>query len=295
MKIAVFFMLVLAVFILAASPAAAEGISVSAENGDKVGLFEDVSVDREMTGNVIAVLGNVKVDSKVNGIVVTVFGDADVNAEVTGQVVTVFGNSILGEHAVTGNLITLGSVEKKDGARVLGQEVRIFGELMNIDIGAILYLRVAVVIIFAAAVLIIGLLVLLIYRKKYEDMTQNIENRLDRKIILGFLAYLGTTILMAMMVITLIAPALYLIILIMSSITSSIFFGRLILKALNPSKNILMEFVTGLVTVTLVKLLLIYIVPQEDIILDFVLLGAFSVFINSIGLGIILEARAEKK
>ncbi len=295
MKRTVFFLLIAAVIMLAVSPAVAEGISVLSESGDKVSLFEDLHIDNEVNGNVIVILGNVKVDSPVSGIVVTVFGDADINAKVSGQVVTVFGNSIMGEKAVTGNLITLGSVQKMKGAQVSGNEVRILGEMMNLDIGAIVYLRVAILILFAVAVLLIGLLVLVIYKKKFQAMTENLEQKLDRKLILGFLAYFGISILFVMLAITLVAPVLYIIILILASIVSSIFVGRLILKALNPSKSLIAEFITGLITITLVKLLLLYLVPQSDILLSLILLGVFAVFINSLGLGIMMEARAAKK
>lgn len=295
MKKAVFLLMVFAILMLAISPSLAEGISVLSESGDKVSLFEDLHIDKNVNGNVIVILGNVKVDSEVNGIVVTVFGDAEINARVSEQVVTVFGNSVMGEKAVTGNLITLGSVKKMEGSKILGNEVRIFGEMMNIDIGALLYLRVAILILFAVAVLLIGLLVLVIYKKKFQSMTENVEQKLDRKLILGFLAYFGVSILLVMLAITLVAPVLYLVILILASITSSIFVGRLILKALNPSKSLIMEFITGLITITLVKLLLIYLVPQGDMLLSLVLVVAFAVFINSLGLGIIMEARAAKK
>ncbi|NJD04260.1 MAG: hypothetical protein FIA99_17075 [Ruminiclostridium sp.] len=295
MKKFAFFLLIFIVLTLAVSPAIAEGISVLSESGDKVSLFEDIHITEKVNGNVIVILGNVNVDSEVNGIVVTVFGNANINARVSEQVVTVFGNSIMGEKAVTGNLITLGSVQKMKGSRISGNEVRILGEMMNINIGAILYLRVAILILFTVAVLLIGLLILVVYKKKFEKMTENVEQKLDRKLILGFLAYFGASILFVMLAITLIAPALYLAILILASITSSIFVGRLILKALNPTQSIIMEFITGLITITLVKLLLVYLLPQEEIILSLVLLGVFAVFINSLGLGIIMEARAAKK
>jgi len=295
MKRAAFFLLIFVVLLLAVIPAAAEGIAVLSESGDKVSLFEDLHIDETVNGNVIVILGNVKVDSEVNGIVVTVFGDAEINARVSEQIVTVFGNSTMGEKAVTGNLITLGSVQKMEGSKVSGNEVRILGEMMNLNIGAILYLRVAILILFSVAVLLIGLLVLVIYKKRFESMTENVEQNLDRKLILGFLAYFGASILLVMLAITLIAPVLYIIILVLASIVSSIFVGRLILKALNPSKSLIMEFITGLITITLVKLLLIYLVPQGDIFLSLILLGVFAVFINSMGLGIIMEARAAKK
>lgn len=295
MKKTIFLFVAFIVLMLAVSPVSAEGISVFSESGDKVSLFEDLHINETVNGNVIVILGNVKVDSDVNGIVVTVFGDAEINARVSEQVVTVFGNSTMGAGAVTENLITLGSVKKLEGSKILGNEVRILGEMMNINIGAILYLRVALLILFAAAVLLIGLLVLVIYKRKFESITRNIEQKLDRKLILGFLAYFSVSILLVMLAITLVAPVLYIAILILSSVVSSIFVGRLILKALNPSKSLILEFITGLITITLVKLLLIYLLPQEDILISLILLGAFGVFINSLGLGIILDARAAKK
>lgn len=295
MKRVVFLLLTIAMLMMAALPVFAEGIAVSSENGDKVNLFEDVSVNREVKGNVIVVLGNVDINSKVDGIVVTVFGDLTINSKITGQAVTVFGNTKLLGNADVGSLITLGSVHKDAGAHIQGQEVRIFGELMNIDIGAIMYLQIAIMLLFSIAVLVLGLLILAINRKKYENITEKVEYKVDRKLILGFLAFIGISILMVMLAITLVAPVIYFIILVLASITSSIFFGRLILKALNPSKNIFAEFITGLITVTLVKLLLINLAPQNDLLLGFMILGIFEVFIDSLGLGILMEAREAKK
>jgi hypothetical protein len=294
MKKAVVLLLIVAITVFAGLQVYAEGIAVSSENGDKVNLLEDVTVDKPITGNVVVVLGNVSINSKVDGIVVTVFGDMTINSDVTGQAVTIFGKTKLLENANVGSLITLGSVEKMDGAHVKGQEVRIFGEVMNLDIGAIMYLQIAIMLLFSISVLLLGLLILALKRKKYEKITDKIEYRVDRKLILGFLAFFSITILMIMLAITLIAPIIYFIILVLASITSSIFFGRLILKALNPSKNIFAEFITGLVTITLVRVLLINIMPQNDIVFTFIMLGIFEVFISSLGLGVLMEARESK-
>lgn len=294
MKKALFFVLVAFILIAAVFPAAAEGIAVTSEKGDIVKLFEDVSVDKDIKGNVIAVLGNITINGNVDGIAVSVFGDMTVNGKVTGQAVTIFGNTKLMEKADVKSLITLGSVEKAQGAHVQGNEVRIFGEVMNIDISAIMYLQIAVMLLFSIVVLVFGLLILAISRKKYEEMTERVEYTVDRKLILGFLAFTGASILVVMLAITLVAPVIYFIILILAAITSSIFVGRLILKAMNPSKNIFAEFITGLITITLVKLLLINLMPQDDLILGFIMLGVLELFIDSLGLGILMEARAAK-
>lgn len=287
---------VLLLFISASVTAYAEGISVSSDSGDRVSLFDDISIDSEVQGNVISVLGNVDINKPVKGLVVVVFGDITLDAEVSGQVVTVFGNTRLTSGAVVGkDLITLGSIEKDSGARVLGQEVRVFGEYMNIDIGALLYLRLALMLLFSLAVLVIGLLVLVISKKRYGEITAAIEKNTGKKLLLGFLAYLGASILCLLLIITLVAPVLYIILLVMADIVASIYLGRVILKTFSPSNSIYMEFITGLISITLVKLLLIFLVPQEGIILSFALLAAFGVFINSIGLGGLTEYRFARK
>lgn len=288
----------LALLFAALCPAAAyaEGISVSSDNGDRVSLFDDLKIDREVKGNVISVLGNVEVDRAVAGQVVVVFGDVTVNSVIAGQVVTVFGSTKLTSGAVVGkDVITLGSVERDDGARVLGQEVRVFGKYMNLDIGALLYLRLAIMLLFSLAVLLIGLLVLVISKKKYEEITASVEKNTGKKLLLGFLAYLGISILFILLIVTLIAPVLYFVLLVMAAIVASIYLGRMILKSFSPKNSIYMEFITGLISITLVKLLLIFLVPQEGIIYSFALLFLFGVFINSVGLGGLTEYKFVKK
>ena len=296
MKKIVTLLLVLLFSMFALTTAYAEGVSVSSDTGDRVSLFDDIKIDSEVKGNVISVLGNVDVDKAVDGQVVVVFGDVTINANVSGQVVTVFGNTRLTSGAIVQkDLITLGSIEKESGSRVLGQEVRIFGEYMNIDIGALLYLRLAIMLLFTLAVLVIGLLVLAVSRKRYEEITASIEKNIGKKLLLGFLAYLGASILFVLLIVTLVAPVLYIVLLVMAAIVASIYLGRTILKTFSPKNSIYMEFVTGLISITLIKLLLIFLVPQEGIILSFALLAIFGIFVNSIGLGGLTEYKFVKK
>lgn len=296
MKKAAVALLCLMMFFIFSAPVFAGGIEVSSQSGDRVSLFNDINVDSNVNGNVICVLGNVSVNSQVSGQVISVFGNVTVDSQVGGQVVTVFGNTKLtGKALVNGDVITLGSLDKESGAKILGQEVRIFGEYMNVDIQALLYLRLALLLLFALAVLVIGLLVLTVSRKRYEEMAKLIEYNSGKKLILGFLAYAGATILAVLLLITLIAPVLYLVLLIIATIPACIYFGRLILRALNPKNSIYMEFVTGLITITLVKLLLLYLLPQDGILISLILLGVFGIFVNSVGLGVMMEARFVKK
>lgn len=293
-KFAVLFVMI-AVLMINVIPAAGEGIFVSSENGDRISLFDDISITNPVNGNVIAVLGNVSVNSDINGQVVTVFGDITVNAEISGQVVTVFGNTILTKNAVVkGDVITMGSLSKTGGTRVLGQEVRILGESMNLDIGAIIYLRLAIMILFTLAVLIVGLLILVISKEQYTKIAENIERNIGRKLLLGVLSFLGASVLLLLLLVTLIAPILYIVVLVLSTITASMYLGRLILKTFSQTNSIYMEFITGLISITLIKLLLLFLVPQQDLLLGLGLVGLLDLFVYSMGLGIHMEERYVK-
>lgn len=281
-----------AVLILSVIPAVGEGISVSSENGDKISIFDDVVITSPVNGNVVMVLGNISVDSNINGQVIAVFGDININAEVSGQVVTVFGNTTLTKDAVvSGNVITMGSLSKHDGARVLGQEVRILGESMNLDIGAIFYLRLAIMILFALAVLVVGLLTLVISKEKYSQIAKNIEKNIGKKMILGILTFLAASVLLLLLLVTLVAPILYIVVLILSTITASMYLGRLILKTFSLRNSIYIEFITGLISITLVKLLLLFLAPQNEVLLALGLAGLFDFLIYSLGMGIHMEER----
>ncbi len=288
-------LVIIAVIILNVMPAIGAGISVSSENGDKISLFNDITITKPVNGNVISVLGNVSVDSHISGQVVAVFGDVTINAEVSGQVVTVFGKTILTKDAViNGDIIIMGSLSRNDEARVLGQEVRIFGESMNLDIGAIIYLRLAFIILFALAALIAGLLILVISKEQYINIAKNIEKNIGKKLLLGILSFLAACILLLLLLVTLIAPILYIVLLVLSTITASMYLGRLILKTFSQNNSIYMEFITGLISITLVKLLLLFLIPQQELLLGLGLVSLFNLFVYSMGLGILMEGRYTK-
>ncbi len=294
-KISVLLVLI-GILMLSVLPVAAGGISVSSENGDSISLFEDIEISRPVNGNIISVIGNITLNGNVNGQVVAVFGDITANAQVTGQVVTVFGNTVLTKNAqVNGDVITMGSLIKESGARVLGQEVRILGESMNLDIGALVYLRLSVIILFILAVLVVGLLLLVISKDHYNSITKTIEKNVGKKLLLGILSFLGASILMLLLLVTLIAPLLYIVLLVLSTVTASIYAGRLILKTFSAKNSIYMEFITGLISITLVKLLILFLVPQQELLLGLGLVSLFNLFVYSMGMGILVEKRFVKE
>lgn len=283
-------LIVAAILVISIIPAAAEGIYVASGNGDRIRILEDVSINQPVNGNVVAVLGDINVDSQISGHVISVFGDIKVNGLVAGQVVTIFGQTELGGNAkVMGDVITMGSLKEASGAQVLGQQVRILGESMNLDIGAILYLQLVIMLLFTVVVLIAGLLILLIARSSYNNMAKNIEKNLGRKMLLGVLAFLGASALLLILLVTLIAPLLYIIVLVLAMIPSSMFAGRYILKTFSPKNSIYVEFITGLISITLLKLLIVLLVPQDRVLIGLGLTGLVDLVIYSLGLGIHME------
>lgn len=290
MKKAVILIIIIAILVLSAVPALGKGISVSSNGGDDIRILEDSNINNPLNGNAIVVIGDISVNSRVSGHVIAVFGEVTVNSEVFGQVITIFGDTSLNDNSVVmGDVITIGSLHKSAGATILGQEVRILGESMNLDIGAIAYLQLFVLILFMIATLVVGLMAMLISGTAYKNISSNLDKNIGRKIILGILSFFGASALLLLLLVTLIAPVLYIVILIMSTVTASMFFGRLILKSFSQKNSIYAEFITGLISITLVKLLIVFLIPKESILVGFALVGALDLIINSVGLGIHVE------
>lgn len=282
----------IAVTLLCVIPAYAAGVYISSQNSDKISFMDNIEIGEVISGNVVAVLGDVSVNENVNGQIITVFGDVYVNSLVSGQVVTIFGNTYLNEKAnVTGNVITIGSLHRSEGAIVGGQEVRILGESMNLDISAILYLRLAIMLLMTFSVLAVGLVLITLQKKKYTQISGSIDKNLSKKLLMGVLSFIAVSIILVLLVVTLIAPFVYIILLILSTITASMLAGKLILSTFSQSNSVYMEFITGLITISLVKLLIIFVVPQSNVILGLALVGIFDMLIYSAGLGILVEKR----
>lgn len=284
------FLVILTLLMASAVPVLGEGVYVISENGDAIKIFEDAAVTVPVEGNIIVVLGNVTVKSRVDGHVVTVFGDSEIDAEVTGQVVSIFGKVTLkGGARIAGDVISIGSLEKTEGAAIRGQEVRILGESVNLDIDAFSYLRLSVLILFMLAVLLTGVLTLLISRSKYSIISRNLEKNPGRKMVLGMLSFIGATSLLVILLLTLIAPLLYIILLIMAAVPACIYIGRMILKAFSQKNSIFIEFITGLITATLFKFVIILIIPQQSFWLGSAVNGLVNFLIYSFGMGILME------
>lgn len=229
---------VLILMLTFSAPVYAEGVKVLSDKGDRISVFDDVTIDKDVNGNVITVLGDVETNADINGLVVVVFGDVKINSTVAGQIITVFGNTKLGKNAIIrGSLFSMGVLDKDPGAKVMGQEVNIFGREMKLDMSEVLIVRVVLLLMFSIIVLLVGILYIAASKKKISGIEATIESNLGRKLLLGFLAYLGATIIFALLFITIIIPVLYFALIVLAAVISSICLGKLIMKAMNPLLN----------------------------------------------------------
>lgn len=259
--------------------------------GDKVSIFENIEVNKSVTGDIVAVLGNVDIDSDVNGDVVAVLGNVRVNARVSGDVVSVLGEVTLTDKAeIRGGLVSVGKIQKSAESKVYGQEVPInLGFLSGSYFNAIM---IILIIIFSFFTFIIGTITILITKNKFLNISSSIGQRMGRKILIGFLVFMGCTIFSPFLAITVIGPLIYGIILMIAEVISCVYFGKLIMGG--RSNNTFLEFFTGFTVVTLVNILPLIFIPQSEykaLILWGIFYALFKLFIYSLGLGVIIDSK----
>jgi hypothetical protein len=281
-------LLVLVTAFLAYTPVYAEGESLFSSSGDRVSVGQDINIDKSITGNVVSIGGNVEIHDDVRGDVVVVFGDVIIDGKVAGEVVTIFGDvKMTGRASIGGNLVSLGTVERNELSRIYGQEV-------NLNLGFLPITGTMVMIfmlVFAFFVLLLGFPILAVFRDRFSTMSGNILTRIGIRTALGFLIFLGLTIFLPILAITLVAPLLYFVLLIAAEIITGIFLGRIITKTFNSHTSIFVEFVIGFVVITMSKGAAIILFPQVGLLVSVLAYLLLSLFINSFGLGTLLDTK----
>jgi hypothetical protein len=266
------------------------------DTGDKVSVLADLNIETETDGNVIVILGNADIQNDVYGDVVVILGNADINARVSGQVVSVLGEIILADGAViTGDVVSIGGLEKATGASINGQEIELPSGDLDRAFRIIMAARIVPAVTYGIIVLALGLVLITISREKFEYISVGIEREILKKFFIGFLGFIGATILTILLFITIVAPLLYFALLAIGGVVSSIFVGKLILRHQNPGASIYAQFMAGLIAVTLLKAAFIYLIPVGDILLGIILYLFISILIVSIGIGILLDLKFSKK
>lgn len=276
------------VLVLLATPGisyASQKLTVKTDGGGAVSIFGDLKISNNTSGDVVVILGNADITSDVDGDVVSILGKINLDAGVTGDVVNILGNVTLsGNASVGGDLVSIGTAQKAHGAKVNGQHV-------EIDSGTLRISRAFITILLAFFTLIIGLFTIAVSRSRLNRISAGMENNIYKKLLLGLIGFFGASIILVLLCITVVVPLLYILLLFFAEITAGIYFGRQILKVFDLKLSIYLEFFAGLLFILIVKLTLTLVVSQYNLITYLVLYSLFSIYIYSLGLGVLFDYR----
>lgn len=291
-KSIVFVVALFAFFFIFHTPVSGAGIFINTDNGDRIAVLEDIKSNDKTQGNVITVIGNININDEVDGDIVALVGNIRVNAKVTGHVVSVFGEIELAEGAnIGGHVVSVGNINKRLGAQVSGEVVELYRQGQESEPGKTTVAGALLVLIFSLAVLILGVLLIAISKDKYAAFSENVDYNAGKKLLTGFGGLLCATIVTVVLAITVITPVLYLAFMVAAGVFSSIYAGKIILKAFKSGNSAYLQLITGLATITFIKTALIFIAPWDEYMVNSILYLCFVAFINSMGIGIMLNTK----
>lgn len=280
-------------------PAYAISISDSADGGNKIGFMEDISTNGGSTENMVSFAGNVNASDNVTGNIVAVLGDVTIDSEVLGDVVVIFGEARLTENAVIhGNLVAVGSTDKASAASINGQNISIdIGDFRigNKSVGFLPFIAFIITAVSTFLVLLMGLPVIAIFSTKFYAVAENSMFNMGRKLAIGFLALVGSFIIMILFSFTIVVPVAYFIILLAAQIIAFKYFGMLVSRLLNFQFNVYAAFITGLVVTAAIKTALVLLIPEDVLLAGLLMSFAIDALINSIGLGIMVDSKFGNK
>jgi len=246
------------IFLLFVPPA------VSAKQNDltisNLVILEDKKIDDKSFGNVTVVLGDADIQTDVNGSVIVIFGRATINGNVSGDVVSAFGEiDIQDDSQVQGNLVSIGKLEKDDKVSVLGTKLSI-----NVDFISLFEsngIIINTLIIFSLITLITGLILISIFTGRYRTMAYSMGSRFSRRLVLGILVMISFTIVLVFLIFLVVAPILYVLLVMFADIIASIYLGTIIFKNNHEKSTIYLEFFVGHIISSIFKIVPLILLP----------------------------------
>jgi hypothetical protein len=296
-KLGVFIILICICFIQTTTFAI--GISDNSDNGVRIGIFEDVKIIKETPGSVLIIMGNADIQKDVNGDVIVVFGNVTINAKVSGSVVTVLGTVKLTENAEIGvDFITIGNVEKSGSPIIRGYDRTIDIGDFDLDtskLSIIVVLKSISLILFTFFVILLGFPILAIFNQRFQNISQDINYRLGKKLFIGLPGFLIGFITLILLGITGLVPLIYFFFAVLIEITVSIFIGKIILNLINSEVNIYIQFIIGVVLLELLKAAFILLIHVNGFPVGVILCFGFDLFVNVLGTGLLIDSQFGKK
>jgi len=223
-------------------------------------ILENKKIDEKSSGDVTVVLGTADIQTDINGSVIVIFGNITINGNVSGDVVSAFSEVyIQGNSKVQGNLVSVGKLEKADGVIIKGTKL-----LIDVDFISLFKsngIIINMLIIWSLITLIAGLILISIFAGRYRSMSYSMKSGVPRRIVLGGLVVIGFTIILAFLIFLIIAPVLYIFIVMFADIIASIYIGTIIFKNYYQRSAIYLEFFVGHIIISIFKIVPLIILP----------------------------------
>ncbi len=224
-------------------------------------ILEEKNINDISCGNVTVVLGSTDIKSNVLGSVIVVFGKANISGKVSGDVVSAFGEvNLKGDTEIMGNLVSVGKFEKDSDVKIRGTKVAFnFDYISLFNSNGIL---INALIIGSLFTLVAGLILITIFTTRFRVMSYSLNNALSRRMVLGALVVVSLTIVLAFVIFLLVAPVLYILIIMLADIIGSIYLGTVIFRNNYDRSAIYIEFFVGHILISIIKIVPLIFIPS---------------------------------
>ncbi len=254
-------------------------------------ILEDKKINQDSCENITIVFGSADIQTDVDGSIIVAFGNATINGNVNGDVVSIFGEvSLQKDSRVQGNLVSVGKLDKSQGVSILGTNLSINFDLISLfESNGIL---INTLIIFSLVTLIAGLILISIFATRYRNMAYSIKNGVSRRLALGVLVIISCTIVLAFLIFFIIAPILYVLLIMFADIIASIYLGTIIFKNNSEKSTIFLEFFVGHIIISIFKIVPLILLPSGSylaLMIYGICLIVLELLMASFGIGTVID------
>lgn len=292
------FLVITLIFFLSPS---VNAFSFNTVENDRINIFSDLTVENRVGGNVVCFFGDVIILEGVRGDVICFAGNVTVKGWVAGDITVVGGNvKITSTGVVSGRVVSTGRALLEEGAEIeSGGEALIAKGRYLPDISFLIIALIIGLAIHSFLSLVLGYILVAINPRRFMNSIVNVEKKAVRRILIGLAIFPISLLLAVLLSFTIIIPLLYIAFVTFSSIFSAVYFGRIILRAFKAGQLMntngkdqpirFIELTTGVVTLTLIKILLLYLAMTGSTILNLSFYALFELIVNSLGTGIFVD------
>lgn len=228
---------------------------------NKLVFFEDKLISQSVPGNITVVIGNANIQTDVNGSVIVILGKATIRGKIGGDVVSVFGDVDVKDNSlIHGNLVSIGKLKKDSNVKIGGTKLNV-----NVDIISMFKSNGIIInglIILSLIVLAAGLILISIFPGRYRVMSYKMNRGLSRRMIMGGLVVISLTIVVIFLLFLVVAPMIYILILMFADIVASIFVGTFIFKSNYDRTTIYLQFFVGHLLISIMKIVPLILIPS---------------------------------